>query len=265
MSRSPRLAVRRVQQTLRFPNGPKVLLDLVASRSPWAPDALAFKLRNGQVVHCPNVPGARVPVYEVFAEDCYRFDELLEGLPAAPVVLDIGGHIGCFSLGLAEASKTARIHTYEASPSTASWLQKNVESNSLADRVTVHHSAVSSEPGMLEFADNAGGSSLNGLTAPEGSTTLVKVPAVTFDDAVAEAGGHVDLVKIDVEGAEYGIFSGTTTASWEGVQRVVMEYHDVPGHDLTELLEVLFAAGLRLVRVEPVNDRQGTVWLTRAA
>lgn len=248
-----------------FPNGAKVLIDLAASRSPWSPDALTFRLRNGQTVHCPNVPGARVPVYEVFSEDAYRFGDLLAGLPEAPTVLDIGGHIGCFSLGLADASPKARIHTYEASPSTAAWLSRNVESNGLADRVTVHQTAVSDAPGTIEFADNSGGSSLNGLTAPEGSTTLVSVPAVTFDDAVAAAGGQVDLVKIDVEGAEYGIFAGTTVDSWKGVQKVVMEYHDVSGHDLTELLEVLFAAGLRISAIEPAHDRQGTVWLSRDA
>lgn len=263
MSRSTRLAARRVKQTLRFRNGAKVLADLAASRTPWGSEGLLFEVAGGLKVHCPNLPGARVPVYEVFSEDAYRYDELLEGLGQDFTVLDIGGHIGCFALGLAAARPEATIHTYEASPSTAEWLQRNVTANALGDRIHVHQKALAGEPGVLEFADNAGGSSLNGITAPTGSTTTVQVPAITFDEALAAAGDSVELVKIDVEGAEYGILAATTPASWAGVQRVVMEYHDVPGHGLNELLTTFIGAGLGLTRIETATDRQGTIWLSR--
>lgn len=263
MIRTPELATRRVRQTLRFPNGPRILFDLASSRTPWARDELLFRLRGGGRVHCPNQPGARVPVYEVFSEDAYRMSELVDGLPSDLVALYIGGHIGCFSLALARTVPGARVHSYEASPSTAAWLSRNVTDNGLADRVTVHQQAVSGERGTLEFADNAHGSSLNGLTAPEGSTTLVQVEAVTVEDAIAAAGGRVDLVKIDTEGAEYAMLGATTPATWAGVRRVVMEYHDVEGHRWAELETLFDSAGLHVVRHEPISARQGTVWLAR--
>lgn len=271
MIRTRQLAARRVRQTLRFPNGPRVLFDLASSKAPWGREELLFRLPDGGEIHCPNQPGARVPVYEVFSEDAYRLDELLTGLPDDLVALDIGGHIGCFSVALARAVPGARVHAYEASPSTARWLARNVAANALGDRVTVHQEAVSGERGTLEFADNAHGSSLNGLTAPAGSTTQVQVPAVTVADAIEAAGGRVDLVKIDTEGAEYGMLEATTPDQWRDVQRVVMEYHDVPGQGWPQLEALFGAAGLRVVRHEPLTDAdgevypQGTVWLAREA
>lgn len=262
MSRSPRLALRRTRQTLTaFENGPKVLWDLAGQRLPWGGDEVVFRTASGTVVHCPNRPGARVPVYEIFAEDAYRLSSVLEGL-RAPVVLDIGGHIGCFALAVAQAAPDARVHSYEASPSTAAWLSRNVVANGLADRVTAHHVAIASERGKLSFADNRGGSSLNGLTAPAGSPQ-VQVPSITFADAVAGAGDCVDVVKIDTEGAEYDLVLAGEPAAWASVQRLVLEYHDVPGHDWSELRDYFAAVGLQVTDHEPATPRQGTAWLAR--
>jgi FkbM family methyltransferase len=263
VSRSPRLALRRTRQTLAtFENGPRVLWELAAQRLPWGPDEVVFRAGPGLVVHCPNRPGARVPVYEIFAEDAYRLPSVLGGLEA-PVVLDIGGHIGCFALAVAQADPAARVHSYEASPATASWLARNVTANGLVDRITTHHAAVADHRGTLSFADNDGGSSLNGLTAPTGSTHQVEVPCLTFADAVAAAGGRVDVVKIDTEGAEYGIVLGSDPAAWGSVQRVVLEYHDVPGHDWAELRDFFTGVGLAVTSLDEVSARQGTAWLTR--
>ena len=263
MSRSPRLAWRRVRQTLTaFDNGPRVLRDLAAQRLPWGSDEVVFRTASGTVVHCPNKPGARVPVYEIFAEDTYRLAWLLDGL-AAPVVLDIGGHIGCFSLAVAQRSPRARVWSYEASPSTAGWLARNVTANDLDHRVSTRHVAIADRRGTLSFADNDGGSSLNGVTAPTGSTRQVQVPCITFGDAVAAAGGHVDLVKIDTEGAEYDIVLASDPADWASVERLVLEYHDVPGREWSELREFFTDLGLRVTDLEETTRRQGTAWLVR--
>lgn len=263
MSRRPTLAVRRVRQTLHFANGVPLLFNLVSSRTPWRRPALTYRLRGGGEVSCPNVAGARVPIYEVFSEDTYRMKETLSGLPPALVALDIGGQVGCFSLALVRAAKRVQVHAYEASPSTATWLERNVAANGFSSSVTVHATAVSDHEGSIEFADNGQASGLNGLTAPAGSADLVSVPCIPFSAAVSAAGGRVDLVKIDTEGAEYDIVLGSSPSDWATVQRVVMEYHDVPGHSWDELSDFFTACGLKLRRHEPAGPRQGTVWLAR--
>jgi FkbM family methyltransferase len=261
MIRSLPLAARRVQQTLRtFDNGPRVLADLLTGRLNGRPHELRFETR-GLEVTCPNKAGARVPVYEIFAEDAYRIGELTHDLGSEPTVLDIGAQVGCFSVALASAVPGARVHAYEASPVTAKWLRRNVRANGLDDRVAVHEQAVGGVGGTLEFWDNGQASGLNGDASSGGQR--IEVPCVAVADAVRIAGPSVDLVKIDTEGAEYSIVLDSPTAAWSDVRRVVMEYHDVADHSWAELREYFAAAGLREVRVEASGPRQGTAWLSR--
>ena len=258
-----RHAARRVGQTLTdFENGPRLLTGIAARRITGRPDELVFRVGDRLNVVCPNRPGARVPVYEVFAEDTYRLGWFTGDLGDGTVAVDIGAHIGCFSLAFARQHPTGQVEAFEASPSTAVYLQRNIDHNGLGDRVRCHQVAVAGETGTLVFADNVGGSSLNGITAPSGAKQIA-VPCVTVADAFAKAASNVEVVKIDTEGAEYDMVLNSKPEDWAGVRRVVMEYHDVPQHSWAELEAFFVASGLAMVAHEPVSPRQGTVWLSR--
>ena len=108
-------------------------------------------------------------------------------------------------------------------------MSRNVEANGLQDRIVVHAKALAGETGTFTFVDSGTASGHNGLTAPEGLGSEVTVPSETFDNAVKAAGGNVQIVKMDVEGAEYDILLRSDPASWTDVRKVVMEYHPVDG------------------------------------
>jgi FkbM family methyltransferase len=263
-SRRLTLATRRVRQTLtQFDNGPSVLAAIVGQRLRRHPTDLLFQIEDNLSIVAPNAPGARVPVYEVFAEDAYHLEWFTSDLGDDLRAVDIGGHIGCFSLAFARLHPTARVQTFEASPSTAGYARRNMERNGFDGRVAVHNTAVSSSTGSLQFADNASGSGLNGLTAPKGTPTI-EVPCVTFADALSLAGGPVEVVKIDTEGAEYDIVLKSDPSDWAGVQRLVLEYHRVPGRSWEELRTFLSTAGLEVAHHIWAPDRRlGTAWLSR--
>jgi FkbM family methyltransferase len=256
---------KRVRQTpMLFRNFPTVFRDLALHDTRWQSDEMTFRLRNGYTVVSPNADGARFPLYEVFADDGYRLGELCAGVDADATILDVGGQIGSFSLAMAKALPKSRIQVYEASPTSASYVSRNIDANGLSSRVTVHSSAMSGEAGTFTFVDSGDASGHNGLTAPEGLGDEVTVPAVTFDEAVKTAGGSVQLVKMDVEGAEYDIILKSDPASWADVRKVVMEYHPVQGHSLKELTDFLAAVGITEVRHEPgTRAGLGVMWLAR--
>ncbi|WP_110208487.1 FkbM family methyltransferase [Nocardioides daejeonensis] len=256
---------KRIRQTPQlFANYPHVFYDLAASMTPWQGKEMSYRLRNGYTIVSPNADGARFPIYEIFADDAYLLDTMLAGLPADVHVMDLGGQIGCFSLAVALKRPQARVHVYEASPTSASYVRRNVGANDLADRITVHAKAMAGEEGTFTFVDSGTASGHNGITAPEGLGHEVTVPSTTFDAAVKEMDGRVEVVKADVEGAEYDIILKSDPASWATVQRVVMEYHPVAGHSLDELLEFFAAVGLH-----PGEHDRGTrpglgvIWLSR--
>ena len=260
MIRSVPYGVRRVRQTLAgFDNGAQVLIAFARGRVTGRPEDVVFRT-DGISITCPNVPGARVPVYEVHVEDTYRLSWITSGFGSRPVVIDVGAHIGSFSLAVTASLPGATVTAFEPAPTTFEYLRRNLASNGRS-LVDAHQLAVAARAGTIEFTDNGAGSVLNGLTNPDGVVTTVR--AVSVVDALDLAGPTVDLLKFDAEGAEYDALLGTPVDDLTRVRRAVIEYHDVPGHDWAELRDHLRAAGLEVVAEEAVSDRLGMAWLAR--
>ena len=260
-------AAKRILQTPKaFSNWVPVLVDLAREKVGRGPDTLTFHTRAGLRIDCPNQPGSRVPIYEIFAEDSYHFDWFLGSLAERPIqAMDIGGQIGTFSCRLAQVHPFATIATYEPSATSATFLRRNIEQNHFADRITVVEKALAANVGFAEFEDNDGGSGLNHLVYNGGSTetrSTTRVETTTFDEAVAAGGAALDLVKMDCEGGEYDLVYASSPANWASVQRLVIEYHPVPGQSWAELRTWLEGVGLSVQHEESVGPI-GVAWMSR--
>jgi FkbM family methyltransferase len=270
-----RYELRRVAQTRRtFENWPTLLRRMVGEKLGRCGAELEFVTRGGVRITCPNVPGARLPLYEQYADDCYRLRELLAPLQGRPLqVFDIGAHIGSFATHIATLHRRARVECYEPSAQSAQYLRRNAQQNGFGGRITVHEVALADKEGTALFDDNDGGSVHNGLVRAErrlvdGADALaerhtVEVPTITFDTAVAAAPAPPQLVKMDCEGGEYPLVYASSPESWASVEVVVMEYHPVPGESWDELRVWLHDAGLDVVRHESDRPGLGTAWLAR--
>jgi len=266
---------RRVAQTRRtFANWPTLLRELVGEKVRRGGHELTFRTRSGVQLSCPNVPGARLPMYEQFADDCYDVAWVLGARLAHPLqVLDVGSHVGAFATNLATTRDDVRVECYEPSPDTARYLQRNVDQNGLSGRIRVHESAMAGTEGTALLDDNSGGSVHNGLVKADhrlvdgddalGARATVAVATTTFDKAVADAPAPFDVVKMDCEGGEYELVYASSPANWASVRRVVMEYHPVEGETWDELRAWLEGVGLRVVRQESDSPGLGTAWLER--
>lgn len=261
-------ARRLLQTPTTFTNWPEVLKGMALGRAGKGPDTLTFRTRSGMHIDTPNRPGARVPVYEVFADDTYRMEWFLGPLLRRPItVVDIGGHVGTFTCRLTQLHRDATVTAFEPSATTSDYLRRNVTNNGVADRVTVVQAALTAESGTAIFDDNGAGSGLNGLMSARevGTGVATEVDAVSFADAVGKAGGpegKVDVIKIDCEGGEYDLVLTSKPDSWQDVQRVVIEHHPVTGHSWSELRDFFAGVGL-VVQDEDFAGEHGCVWLSR--
>ena len=123
--------------------------------------------------------------------------------PAGGRVLDLGAHLGSFTLGAPAAG--FEVVAVEASPRNAALLRASVAVN--ADgRTRIVHAAVADRAGTLCF--EAAGPYVHVSKSP-GTAGRVEVPAVAVDDLLAEVGwGRVDFIKMDVEGSEVAAVRG---------------------------------------------------------
>ncbi|MDN5894571.1 MAG: FkbM family methyltransferase [Nocardioides sp.] len=269
MIRSVSHAAKRTKQTVQsFDNGPRILADLFTKRLLGRPGDITLKLKGYDVV-APNVPGARFPVYEALVEDAYRIPWLTAGLSASPLALDLGGHIGSFALAFASAQASGRVACFEATPGTFGYLEQNISRNGLSARVVAHNIAVSDHEGELVMASHGDGSGHNGvLHLGETGLTTISVPCVPAASAFAmtseKFGDPVEVVKMDIEGAEYDMILNSSPADWASVQRVVMEYHDLPGRSWSELASWFASVGLiEQDREADPHKNLGLAWLSR--
>jgi FkbM family methyltransferase len=124
-------------------------------------------------------------------------------LPGGGRVLDLGAHIGTFAL--AAAANGFEVLAVEASPANASVLQASIERNGFGNMRLVN-AAVSDRHGTLEFCSRG---PYGHVATPLTDFPRVTVPAVPVDDLLAEHGwGHVDFLKMDIEGSEVAGLEG---------------------------------------------------------
>jgi FkbM family methyltransferase len=119
--------------------------------------------------------------------------------------IDVGANIGYYTLIAARlVGETGLVHCFEPNDPMRLKLEANIRRNGFGN-VVVHAEAVARETGEVEFYAstwdaNQGTSS---ILPGSGRGAMQKVRSVSLDDFVASlAGRRVDLVKMDIEGAE---------------------------------------------------------------
>jgi len=174
---------------------------------------------------------------------------------ARDLVVDGGAHVGTFT---AMAAGTAQqVLAVEAHPTTAALLRGNVARNHL-ENVEVVEAALWPERGTVSFQAEGQSSSASVIGAGE-SAGDVEVTTLTLDDLVAEH-GPIDLLKLDVEGAEHRLLHETPDGVFADVRSLVGELHLWAGGDDAEAafawrLEALgYVVEVRQLPIHHVRD-----------
>lgn len=188
--------------------------------------------------------------------------------PGLGTVVDAGAHVGIFSVLASQWAE--RVVALEASPLNVALLRLNVQRNALAN-VEPRHCALwstsSSSLGFSSAGHSGGGAVVAG--GPAAGASPEPVQAVSLDDLIAEL-GPIDLLKMDVEGAEYGAIGACTRL--DAVSAIVGEMH-LEGPEerprLDALLDRLAGAGFDCTLVTEAelcsSDRVPRLWRNRKA
>jgi FkbM family methyltransferase len=119
-----------------------------------------------------------------------------------PVVLDVGAHIGLFSLWLLKQCPRVRVRSIEADPRTYGVLSQNVVLACAggAQWEALNAAAWGEDGGQLRFS--AAGPSMSHHVSAEGDIRVEGITMNSLLDGLVGASGTIDLMKVDIEGSE---------------------------------------------------------------
>lgn len=211
-----------------------------------------------------RAPSLLEPIaFHLLTDGCYDRDTcavIQRALRRAGTFLDVGANIGAMSLWAAQACcPDGRVLGFEASPAIFQYLSANAAVNRLANFTPLNYAVTQKEGDTIMFHDAPEAKFGMGSLACRFGGSGVAVPTMSLDTAVARHGlSSVDLIKVDVEGFELGVFQGAVgLLRQEPAPVVVFEFNDwaekrpesgiTPGAAQRFLLEQGF-------RLQPVKD-----------
>jgi FkbM family methyltransferase len=171
---------------------------------------------------------------------CRRLNDFLPDTDA-PVILDCGANIGYTSLHYKRLYPRARITAFEPDPAFVPLLRRNLSRNGAED-VAVVAAAAWTRDGVGHWVmEGKDGSRL----VEQPTATSIQVPTV---DLARYLDGDIDLLKIDIEGAEFQVVPHLAPLLHR-VKNILVECHlfgQSSYRDLTCLMSTLTAAGFSI-------------------
>jgi FkbM family methyltransferase len=185
-------------------------------------------------------------------------------LPGAKCFVDIGANNGFFAiLAARQMNDAGRVFAFEPFPATFARLQRNlqvarvqsVEARPIALSNATERRSMFARVGALGYTTFAGQEDTAHDKAAETATATIdeSVECDTFDRVWAKCGeGRVDLVKMDIEGAELLVLEGMAQALRDRLFRhMFLEVHPRQIRDLggepRRVAELLAEQGYRLL------------------
>jgi FkbM family methyltransferase len=242
--------LNRVRDIIRLgsvvKNPESVILDrLGIRRSPYeirTADGLRLELRPGR--------GDRFSFFEIFVQQVYT--NAGQTFRVGDTVIDVGANIGCFTLLAARGvGPSGSVLAIEPNEESFRQLQRNIHLNGLTNVIAIRAALGDSQRTITLYN---GGSSLfsstfdnvNGVPVQGESQEVLQR---TLESILCEYNVRsCNYLKLDCEGAEYGILENLSPESANLIKQVTLELHYIPGHDLQQVPQRLQHLGFTCVK-----------------
>ena len=165
---------------------------------------------------------------EIFIKKVYQ---PLVPLSVGSVVVDLGAHLGLFTIFINKNVHDSTIYSFEANPKLFPYLEKNLSRMiNNGNSVRAFNIAIASEAGVFDFVmDHENIASLASTAFRDTSQypdaknyRSIKVPFDRLDRFILS---KIDYLKCDIEGAEYVVFDNSLLSP-NRLGQAVIEFHD---------------------------------------
>ncbi len=224
-------------------------------------DARYYALRDGRVVRLRSHHLDGSVFHEVVLDNIYFKAPI--SMKDGDTIIDIGAHIGMFSLVAAKSARGVTVHAIEPGPDNLRILKENMALNGLSN-VFMHNFAVHASDGAASLTVASAEGALNTLEREmlpkiRVKTELVKARTVSLDSFIkANRIRSVGLLKLDCEGSEYAILGSLSEAAWAVIRQITMEYHNLDAaRNAQALIRLLRSKGYAVACEKPSSAPLG--------
>lgn len=225
---------------------------------PFFPDNyLAFPFVGGQIYL--NVKESQMMLARALG--IYEPDKtqtICDLLKPGQTFIDVGGNKGDFSLLAAKIiGDNGRVLTFEPEPENCHWFEKSIKLNSY-DSIQLFNLALSDSNGkaQLYLGEKSGWHS---LISAQGNTdnSTIEVEKRTLDSILDENDIHqVDMMKIDVEGAEMEVLNGAKqTLDNNSDLILLLDLHPHMGVNVVSVCDYLLDKGFSIYSMKSPCDK----------
>ena len=210
-----------------------------------------FKTKSGLQIKIRVKSTDLMALVNVWIKNEYEIDSF--SIKENDSIIDIGGHIGLFSLLISQKSKNARVYSFEPIKDNFNLLNSNLELNNIKN-VFAYNLAVSKnlDEVNLFLSDDE---SAHSIISKESESIRVKSISLQkiFDDNKIDT---CKLLKLDCEGAEYEIIDSLPNEYLDKIQNMTIEYHlaDSKPDLVKNLIEKIKHSGFNIKTRQHHND-----------
>lgn len=146
-------------------------------------------------------------------------------VPDRACVIDLGANIGGFAVHFDDVNRARDYRGLAVEPYGPNFdlLVRNLALNGTGGRFGVVRAAVGNRDGWTDLDIAAGYDAVRVATDTLGDVRLYRLSSLCAEFGIA----HVDLLKMDIEGAEYDVLDADLEFVTGRVNRILLEYHDL--------------------------------------
>lgn len=209
---------------------------------------VTLRTRDGLALRTPLFD--ILPAVEVFA--LHEYDYSIVPWKDVTTIIDCGANVGSFSIW-ASRKAPCRILAVEPNPLAFALLRENV--CHFGGQISIIPSALAAHQGTRKLYSVAESSGTTFFGHSDRAIGCFEVPTMSLDGLIDYSGfTTVDLLKMDIEGAEQDVFDTVSSATLSRIDTAIIECHPALGTDISLIADKLERAGMIVSR----EDLRGT-------
>jgi len=171
-------------------------------------------------------------------EDPAVLETFCSWLKPNTVFYDLGGNVGFYAILANRFITEGKIYSFEPLPAVRAVFEKHLAINQkllINNNISILPFAIADEEREISFSNNAkqqdGNTYIKGSSVYAAAKDIIWVKAFPIDGLLQKGYEPPDIIKIDVEGAEYDVLCGAVNTLQQYKPNILLATHDchLPG------------------------------------